>query len=36
MADKKTMPKMLNGETWKDTKGQIEKAIASFVKKQMK
>jgi hypothetical protein len=34
MADKKVMPKMLNNETWEDTKRQIETAIASFVSKQ--
>jgi Nucleotidyl transferase AbiEii toxin, Type IV TA system len=35
MADKKVMPKMLNGETWEDTKKQIEESIASFVKKKI-
>lgn len=34
MADKKVMPKMLNAETWDDTKKQIEKSIALFIKKQ--
>jgi hypothetical protein len=35
MADKKVMPKMLNGETWGDIKKQIEASIASFVKKKI-
>ena len=35
MADKKVMPKMLNGETWEDTKKQIEESIAYFVKKKI-
>ena len=35
MADKKVMPKMLNAETWDDTKKQIEKSIAQFVKKHV-
>ncbi len=35
MADKKVMPKMLNGETWEYTKKQIEESIASFVKKKI-
>jgi Nucleotidyl transferase AbiEii toxin, Type IV TA system len=35
MADKKVMPKMLNGETWGDTKKQIEESIAFFVKKKI-
>ncbi len=34
MADKKAMPKMLNKESWDDTKKQIEKSITSFIKKQ--
>lgn len=32
MADKKVMPKMLNAETWENTKEQIEKSIELFVK----
>lgn len=35
MADKKVMPKMLNAETWEDTKKQIEESIASFIKKKL-
>ena len=35
MADKKVMPKMLYAETWDDTKKQIEKSIALFIKKQI-
>ncbi len=34
-ADKKVMPKMLYAETWDDTKKQIEKSIALFIKKQI-
>lgn len=34
-ADKKVMPKMLNGETWDDAKKQIEKSIASFFKEHI-
>ena len=36
MADKKVMPKMLNNQTWADTKKQIEKSIAVFIEKQMR
>ncbi len=35
MADKKVMPKMLNGETWDDIKRQIEESIAAFVKRKL-
>lgn len=35
MTDKKVMPKMLYAETWDDTKKQIEKSIALFIKKQI-
>ena len=35
MADKKVMPKMLCGETWDDTKKQIEKSITLFIKKKI-
>lgn len=35
MADKKVMPKMMNGETWDDTKKQIEKTVTSLIKKQI-
>jgi hypothetical protein len=35
MADKKVMPKMLNAETWEDTKKCIEKSVAFFVKEQL-
>lgn len=35
MADKKVMPKMLNGESWDDTKSQIEKSIDLFVKNRL-
>lgn len=34
MADKKVMPKMLNSETWEDTKRKIEDSIAYFIGKQ--
>jgi hypothetical protein len=34
MADKKVMPKMLNNETWDNTKKQIEKSIDLYIKKQ--
>lgn len=33
MADKKVMPKMLNNETWEDTKKQIETNITTFIRK---
>jgi hypothetical protein len=36
MADKKVMPKMLNGETWEGAKKKIEESIASFIEKQTK
>ena len=36
MADKKVMPKMLNNQTWADTKKQIEDSIAVFIEKQMR
>lgn len=35
MADKKVMPTMLNKETWEDTKKQIEKSVAAFIKNQI-
>lgn len=34
MADKKVMPKMLNSETWEDTKRKIEDLITYFIGKQ--
>jgi hypothetical protein len=36
MADKKGMPKMLNNETWEDTKKQINESIAYFIKQKIK
>jgi len=36
MADKKTMPDMLTGETWADTKKQIEKYIDMFIENKFK
>lgn len=35
MADKKVMPKMLNGETWEDTKKQIEESVTRYIKKKI-
>lgn len=35
MADKKVMPKMLNSETWEDTKKQIDESFAYFIKNQI-
>lgn len=34
MADEKVMPKMLNAETWEDTKKHIEKSVALFIAKK--
>lgn len=36
MADKKFMPKMLNGVTWEDVKKQIENSIFLYSKKRIK
>ncbi|MCC6690460.1 MAG: nucleotidyl transferase AbiEii/AbiGii toxin family protein [Bacteroidia bacterium] len=36
MADKKPMPKMLNGATWLDVKSRIEESIMLFIRQRIK